>query len=130
VSHPLDLLGQAAYSAYRVMTGGRSLVTRSELPVWEELTEEVRTAWRGTADGVRMFLTGTTETLRVEVSAINGLQLARGQAPPHYEPTEAGAACSVILTVPDEVRRLAARDGLPAELRVDITRVGGGVLPG
>lgn len=49
-------LGQVAYEAYRQMVNGKSAVTGNVLPEWPELPPEIREAWRGTADAVRMFL--------------------------------------------------------------------------
>jgi hypothetical protein len=45
--------GQIAYERYRLVTGGRSLVTGKRLPPWDDQTPEIQSAWNaaGTAAG-------------------------------------------------------------------------------
>jgi hypothetical protein len=40
-----DRLGRIAYEAYCINTGGRSLATGDDLPPWEQLGDEYKTAW-------------------------------------------------------------------------------------
>jgi hypothetical protein len=49
-------LGRIAYEGYRTMTDSRSLVSGAALPAWEDQTPQIREAWRGAADAVRMWL--------------------------------------------------------------------------
>ena len=49
-----ERLGQVAYEAYSANTGGRSLATGDDLPVWDELQDVYHTAWIAVALAVRM----------------------------------------------------------------------------
>lgn len=40
-----ERLGQVAYEAYSTNTGGKSLATGDDLPVWGELDDVYQTAW-------------------------------------------------------------------------------------
>jgi hypothetical protein len=44
-----ERLGQVAYDAYCMNTGGRSLATGDELPTWDAMSDAFRTAWIGAA---------------------------------------------------------------------------------
>lgn len=48
-------LGEVAYAGYCAASDGKSLVSGAELPSWENLPEEIRTAWRASADAVKMY---------------------------------------------------------------------------
>lgn len=45
-------LGKVAYDAYWGHTGGKSLATGDDLPMWEDLPLEIQDAWRVAADAV------------------------------------------------------------------------------
>lgn len=45
-------LGEVAYSGYFVKCGGKSLISGSELPSWDEQSHEIRAAWQAAADAV------------------------------------------------------------------------------
>lgn len=45
-------LGQVAYEAYLEASGGRSLVSGTQLPTWERQAEVIRKAWEHVADTV------------------------------------------------------------------------------
>lgn len=49
-------LGEAAYLGYLVGSEGRSLVSGVELPPWDQLGPEIRSAWRAAADAVAIHL--------------------------------------------------------------------------
>jgi len=38
-------LGQVAYEAYSMNTGGKSLATGDDLPPWDQLADAYQTAW-------------------------------------------------------------------------------------
>jgi hypothetical protein len=40
-----ERVGQVAYDAYAMNTGGKSLATGDELPVWSNLGDAFKTAW-------------------------------------------------------------------------------------
>jgi hypothetical protein len=40
-----DRLGEIAYTAYAINTGGKSLATGDDLPPWSQLGDEYKTAW-------------------------------------------------------------------------------------
>jgi hypothetical protein len=40
-----ERLGQVAYDAYCMNTGGRSLATGDDLPTWDAMSDAFRTAW-------------------------------------------------------------------------------------
>jgi hypothetical protein len=44
-----ERLGQVAYEAYATNTGGKSLVNGDELPLWDDLGDEFKTAWIASA---------------------------------------------------------------------------------
>lgn len=44
--------GMLAYMAYRENSGRKSLVTGADLPVWEDLPEEIQLAWIAAAAAV------------------------------------------------------------------------------
>jgi hypothetical protein len=44
--------GSLAYMAYRDAAGGRSLVTGADLPLWEDLSEQIQEAWLSSAFAV------------------------------------------------------------------------------
>jgi hypothetical protein len=54
MQHNDEHFGRINYEAYCTQTGGRSLVTGDELPPWEGLSDELRTAWIAAAQTVRM----------------------------------------------------------------------------
>ena len=54
-------LGKVAYLAYCTYSDGKSLISGETLPSWEDQSEEIRAAWRATADGVKMFLDTTAK---------------------------------------------------------------------
>jgi hypothetical protein len=45
-------LAEEAYEAYRMQTGGKSLVTGDDLPPWEGLGDAIKTAWIAAARAV------------------------------------------------------------------------------
>lgn len=45
-------IGKVAYDAYWGHTGGKSLATGDDLPMWENLPLEIQDAWRVAADAV------------------------------------------------------------------------------
>jgi hypothetical protein len=40
-----ERVGQVAYDAYAMNTGGKSLATGDSLPVWDDLSDAWKTAW-------------------------------------------------------------------------------------
>lgn len=52
---PLELLGKAAYLAYRESVGGISAISGDPLPMWEQCPPVVREGWRAAADAVLMM---------------------------------------------------------------------------
>ncbi len=50
----MDELGKIAYEAYCASTGGRSLVSGAQLPVWEQQAQEIRAAWNAAAAAVEV----------------------------------------------------------------------------
>lgn len=48
----IKTLGQIAYEAYSGYSGGKSLVSGADLPVWDALASEIRSAWQVTANAV------------------------------------------------------------------------------
>jgi hypothetical protein len=44
--------GQIAYEAYAAHTKWKSLKTEDDLPRWNDLPQEIQTAWRVSADAV------------------------------------------------------------------------------
>jgi hypothetical protein len=46
-------LGQIAYEAYCASTGGKSLISGDQLPGWDGLKPEIRTAWEAAGEAVR-----------------------------------------------------------------------------
>jgi hypothetical protein len=44
--------GQIAYEAYRISSGGYSLITGSKLPEWDDLRPDVQAAWAASARAV------------------------------------------------------------------------------
>ena len=53
----MQSLGKIAYNAYRKSSGGKSLVSGVKLPEWEELSNEIRTAWECAASAVAGVIT-------------------------------------------------------------------------
>jgi len=49
-----EKFGRIAYEAYCANTGGRSLATGDDLPPWDQLGDEYKTAWIAAAQEVRM----------------------------------------------------------------------------
>lgn len=47
-----ERLGQVAYAAYSTQTGGKSLATGEDLPMWDDLQDVYRTAWQTAARAV------------------------------------------------------------------------------
>ena len=47
-----ERLGQIAYDAYATNTGGKSLATGDDLPLWDDLGDEFKTAWIAAARSV------------------------------------------------------------------------------
>jgi hypothetical protein len=47
-----ERLGQVAYDAYAMNTGGKSLATGDNLPPWNELADVYHTAWIAAARAV------------------------------------------------------------------------------
>jgi hypothetical protein len=45
----LEQASKAAYEAYGVNTGGKSLITGEDLPEWDRLRGVIRIAWRAAA---------------------------------------------------------------------------------
>jgi hypothetical protein len=68
-------LGDVAYEAYRLSVNGRSVVTGDPLPVWLDLPEPIRAAWRAAAGAVVMYQ-----------GLLPGIQLSR-KLRWHYGPT-------------------------------------------
>jgi len=54
-----ERLGQVAYEAYSAHTGGRSLASGDDLPVWGDLQDVYRTAWIAAARAVLMDAAAT-----------------------------------------------------------------------
>lgn len=48
--------GKVAYESYCTYSEGKSLISGETLPKWEEQSEQIRSAWRAAAGGVRMML--------------------------------------------------------------------------
>lgn len=44
--------GQVAYNAYRNHTGGKSAVTRRDIPPWANLAPAIQAAWEASAAAV------------------------------------------------------------------------------
>jgi len=51
-----ELLGQAAYEAYCTQTGGRSLATGDDLPLWDVLESKYKDAWVAAARAVEALV--------------------------------------------------------------------------
>jgi hypothetical protein len=51
------MTGKTAYEAYRNHTGGKSLATGQEIPVWEDLPPAIRDAWAAAAAAVVIGMT-------------------------------------------------------------------------
>jgi hypothetical protein len=47
-----DRLGRIAYDAYCMNTGGKSLVSGDDLPLWDDLRDQFKTAWIAAAHAV------------------------------------------------------------------------------
>jgi hypothetical protein len=47
-----ERLGQVAYDAYAMNTGGKSLATGDELPLWDDMGDAFKTAWIASARSV------------------------------------------------------------------------------
>jgi hypothetical protein len=48
-----EYFGRIAYDAYASQTGGKSLATGDDLPSWDDLGDEYKTAWIASAQTVR-----------------------------------------------------------------------------
>jgi hypothetical protein len=59
-----ERLGQVAYEAYATQTGGNSLVSGDDLPVWGDLDDSIQTAWIAAA---RTVLANASGMLATEV---------------------------------------------------------------
>ena len=44
-----ERLGEIAYTAYSANTGGKSLETGADLPMWDDLPDALHTAWTAVA---------------------------------------------------------------------------------
>jgi hypothetical protein len=44
-----ERLGEIAYTAYAANTGGKSLETGADLPMWDDLPDAMHTAWTAVA---------------------------------------------------------------------------------
>lgn len=53
-------LARAAYEAYSMQTGGKSLATRDDLPGWDALESKYRDAWVTAARAVEAAVLGAT----------------------------------------------------------------------
>jgi hypothetical protein len=53
-----EYLGRVAYEGYRTASGGASLVGGQDLPGWDWLRDEVRSAWCAAAGAVQRELPG------------------------------------------------------------------------
>lgn len=51
-----QLLGQAAYDAYCMQAGGRSLATGDDLPLWADLDSKFHDAWVAAARAVEALV--------------------------------------------------------------------------
>jgi hypothetical protein len=49
-------LARAAYEAYRMQTGGRSLASGDDLPAWEALDSKYHDAWIAAARAVEVLV--------------------------------------------------------------------------
>jgi hypothetical protein len=54
-----ERLGQVAYEAYSANTGGRSLASGDDLPMWGDLQDVYQTAWIAAARAVLMDAAAT-----------------------------------------------------------------------
>ena len=54
-----ERLGQVAFEAYSANTGGKSLATGEDLPMWGDLQDVYQTAWIAVARAVLMDLGGS-----------------------------------------------------------------------
>jgi hypothetical protein len=55
-----ERLGQIAYDAYATNTGGKSLATGDDLPLWDDLGDAFKTAWIAAAREVLANATSRT----------------------------------------------------------------------
>lgn len=44
--------GQIGYEAYRAHTGGKSLATGQEIPLWENLAPVIQSAWEAAGEAI------------------------------------------------------------------------------
>jgi hypothetical protein len=54
MQHNDTYFGRICYEAYATQTGGKSLATGDDLPSWDDLGDEYKTAWIAAAQTVRM----------------------------------------------------------------------------
>lgn len=57
-----DQLGRTAYEAYATQTGGKSLATGDDLPLWADLDSSMQTAWTAAARTVLANASGLMAT--------------------------------------------------------------------